>query len=78
LRPVAMRDSPEFRRIRALIEACGAPPTENVRLGPGDDAALIGWEGNEDLVVSTDLCVEDVHFHPMESRSVRIVAGWSF
>jgi outer membrane receptor protein involved in Fe transport len=22
--------------------------------------------------------VEDVHFHPMESRSVRLVAGWSF
>ena len=33
-----------------------------VRLGIGDDAALLRVKRGQDLVVSTDACVEDVHF----------------
>jgi thiamine-monophosphate kinase len=45
----------EFDRIRALLGSVVEDP--RLRVGPGDDAAVIG-----DLVVSTDLTVEDVHF----------------
>ena len=47
----------EFDLIRRFIGEGGALPPE-VRVGPGDDAAVIegGW------VLSTDLSVEDVHF----------------
>ena len=47
----------EFDLIRRFLAAGDAMPAE-VRVGPGDDAAVLdgGW------VVSTDLSVEDVHF----------------
>jgi thiamine-monophosphate kinase len=47
---------PEFDLIRAVAaQASLAHPL--VRVGPGDDCALVG-----DLAISTDACVEDVHF----------------
>ena len=47
----------EFDLIRRFLESEGELPPQ-VRVGPGDDAAVIegGW------VISTDLSVEDVHF----------------
>jgi thiamine-monophosphate kinase len=47
----------EFDLIRAFTQDDGPLPPE-VRVGPGDDAAVLegGW------VVSTDMSVEDVHF----------------
>jgi len=60
-RPGAMRDSAEFRRIRALIDSVAAPCSEPL-LGPGDDAAIVESPGRQCLVVSTDLSVERVHF----------------
>lgn len=47
----------EFDLIRRLTTGLPAPP-DGVRLGPGDDAALLegGW------VLSTDLAIESVHF----------------
>ena len=47
----------EFELIRRLTDLGGDLPPE-VRIGPGDDAAVLegGW------VVSTDLSIEDVHF----------------
>ncbi len=57
-----MRDGPEFRRIRSLIEAVGAPEVPEVALGPGDDAAVLRVSGPESLVVSSDLSVEGIHF----------------
>lgn len=57
-----MRESPEFRRIRSLVDAVDAPAGREVALGPGDDAAILRFDGSESLVVSTDLSVEDVHF----------------
>jgi thiamine-monophosphate kinase len=57
-----MRDSPEFQRIRSLVDAVNAPRAREVTLGPGDDAALLRPSGSEFMVVSTDLSVEGVHF----------------
>ncbi len=49
-----------------LIERIGArisgPVTREVLLGIGDDAALLRPRSGEDLVISTDACVEGVHF----------------
>jgi thiamine-monophosphate kinase len=47
----------EFDLIRKLLDGAPELPAE-VRVGPGDDAAVIegGW------VISTDMSVEDVHF----------------
>jgi thiamine-monophosphate kinase len=49
----------EFDRIRSLLEQARVSLPSHVRVGPGDDAAVV--EGTS-LVVSTDLSVEDVHF----------------
>jgi thiamine-monophosphate kinase len=43
-------------QVRALLTH-----TEGVTLGPGDDAAVVSWEGR-DLVATTDLLVEEVDF----------------
>jgi thiamine-monophosphate kinase len=37
-------------------------PTADVLLGPGDDAAIVARVRNEQLVVTTDSLVEEVHF----------------
>ena len=58
----AMRESPEFQRIRSLVEAVNAPVAREVAVGPGDDAAILSLSGSEFMVVSTDLSVEGVHF----------------
>lgn len=54
---VQLRSGAEFDLIRRMLEGGSELPPE-VRVGPGDDAAVLegGW------VVSTDLSVEDVHF----------------
>ncbi|TVP59042.1 MAG: thiamine-phosphate kinase [Gemmatimonadales bacterium] len=46
----------EFRRIRSFLESLPAAP--GVRVGPGDDAAVL--DGG--IVLSTDMAVEGVHF----------------
>ena len=56
-RSVRLGPGAEFDLIRRFLESEGELPPQ-VRVGPGDDAAVIdgGW------VISTDLSVEDVHF----------------
>ncbi len=56
-RTVRLGPGAEFDRIRMAITLGGELPAA-VRVGPGDDATVIegGW------VLSTDMCVEDVHF----------------
>jgi len=56
-RTVRLGPGGEFDRIRRAIAMGGDLPM-SVRVGPGDDAAVLegGW------VLSTDLSVEDVHF----------------
>lgn len=57
-----MRQSPEFDRIRSVVEAIDAPEGSDVRIGPGDDAAVLLVDPAESVVISCDLSVEDVHF----------------
>lgn len=47
-------------RLRALLSRTGG-----VALGPGDDAAVLSWDGGE-MVATTDLLVEEVDFLPGE------------
>lgn len=56
-RHILLGKGAEFDLIRTFIAQGGELPPE-VRVGPGDDAAVLegGW------VISTDLSVEDVHF----------------
>ncbi|MEQ1857486.1 MAG: thiamine-phosphate kinase, partial [Longimicrobiales bacterium] len=56
-RRIALGPGGEFDLIRRFLDSDAALPPE-VRVGPGDDAAVLegGW------VVTTDLSVEDVHF----------------
>ncbi|MGH9474968.1 MAG: thiamine-phosphate kinase [Terriglobales bacterium] len=48
--------------VRHAAQAAAPPPRRELRLGIGDDAAILrprrGWE----LVLTTDLLIEDVHF----------------
>lgn len=48
----------EFELIRRITDSL--PQGEQVVLGPGDDAAVLRFEGES--VVTTDILVEDVHF----------------
>lgn len=57
-----LASGPEFDRIRAMTAAARAPVDPRVRLGPGDDAAVLALPAGEFLVVSSDMSVEDVHF----------------
>jgi thiamine-monophosphate kinase len=56
-RRIALGAGAEFDLIRRFVASQAALPPE-VRVGPGDDAAVLegGW------VVTTDLSIEDVHF----------------
>lgn len=59
--PSSLAPGPEFDRIRALLSGRGADSesAKQVRVGPGDDCAALV---TGDLVVSTDLAMEGVHF----------------
>lgn len=48
----------EFEMIESIVAGWSASP--HVKVGPGDDAAVL--RGGDDIVISTDLLVEDVHF----------------
>lgn len=53
----------EFDLVRRFLEGWEAGERGGVRLGPGDDAAVLEVAGEEgDLVLTCDLTVEDVHF----------------
>ncbi|HSJ14062.1 MAG TPA: thiamine-phosphate kinase [Longimicrobiales bacterium] len=60
---VALGRGAEFDLIRTFLDAArpapGAPPSENVRIGAGDDCAIVRGEG---IAVSVDMAVEGVHF----------------
>jgi len=53
----------EFDRIRAMLSVASAlDPSDQVVIGPGDDAAVVHPRPNESIVLSTDLSIEGVHF----------------
>jgi thiamine-monophosphate kinase len=62
----------EFDLIRLIRERC-AIPREDVRLGIGDDGALLAMPAGQLLVVSTDTLVAGSHF-PHDSKAYDI--GW--
>src|SRR5438270_1053787 len=69
--PVAAR---EVNWIEAIRRRAGAPPA-GVVLGIGDDCAIFRPRGAaEDLLFTTDLFIEDVHFRRSTHRPAD--AGW--
>jgi len=58
---VRLRDVGEFGLIARIARAAG-PARGAVVLGIGDDAAVLRAKPGEDLAVTTDACVEGVHF----------------
>ena len=83
--PMADRVSKAPKSIgeRALIaalreRAAGLPPARMLALGIGDDCAVLRPKRGEDLVVTTDLSLEKVHFrrdwHPPQSVGHRCLA----
>lgn len=53
----------EFDLVRRLLEAAGdGEGGGSVRVGPGDDAAVLELAPGEKVVIGTDLAVEEVHF----------------
>ncbi len=68
-----LRDLGEFGLIDRIERAARRlGPSRGVVLGIGDDAAVLRAGPREDLVVTTDALVEDVHFR-WSSESPRIV-----
>ena len=56
----------------------GSKRAKGVKLGIGDDAALVAVKSGEELILTTDMSIEDVHFshrlHPAESVGHRALA----
>ena len=70
-------EPPGWRRASQILEAirrrARLPPGRGLALGIGDDCAIYRPRGaREDLLFTTDLLLEDVHFrhatHPPEAR----------
>src|SRR6202023_608456 len=69
-------------RERALLERIRAralrAAMSGVRVGIGDDAAVLSLRAGEELVVTTDFSIEDVHFrrawHPPEAVGHKCLA----
>ena len=57
-----LRDVGEFGLIELISGWIGDAYPRQVVLGPGDDAAVLRPPAGQDLVISTDSLVEDVHF----------------
>ncbi|MEX2583558.1 MAG: thiamine-phosphate kinase [Gemmatimonadota bacterium] len=49
----------EFDLIRSFFSGAGPKPRDDVRVGPGDDCAVVAGDG---IVLTADLSVEGVHF----------------
>src|SRR6202034_3682701 len=65
----------ELGRIDRIRRLAGAPRGSGVVLGIGDDCAIFRQRGaTEDLVFTTDMLVEDVHFRRETHRPED--AGW--
>lgn len=60
--------------IRAIARWTHAPPGGGLVMGIGDDCAILRPRANEDLLLTTDLVVEGVHFSPGVQSPAEI--GW--
>ena len=57
--PVRLAPGPEFDLIRRFLEGQGQEERADVRVGTGDDCAVVAGDG---IALSTDMSVEGVHF----------------
>ena len=57
--PVHLAPGPEFDLIRRFLAGRGEDARDDVRVGPGDDCAVVAGDG---IALSTDMSVEGVHF----------------
>lgn len=58
-----MASGPEFDFVRSFVEAASSAEADpSVLLGPGDDAAALEPPAGEQLVLTVDTAVEEVHF----------------
>jgi thiamine-monophosphate kinase len=68
----------ERQLIEGIRRAAAKTASPWVKLGIGDDAALLQVPAGFELLVTTDLCVEDIHFrrewHPAKSVGHRCLA----
>lgn len=64
----------ELALVRAIRRHAGAPLSPNVLLGIGDDCAILRPPAGHDLLVTTDLLIEDLHFQRARQRASEI--GW--
>jgi thiamine-monophosphate kinase len=76
-----MRNRPAFRsetEFLAWVERRTRRPAAGLRLGIGDDAALVEIPPGHELILTTDMSIEDVHFtgglHPPQSVGHRALA----
>lgn len=60
--------------IRAIARWTAAPPGDGLVLGIGDDCAILRPRAKHELLVTTDLVVEDVHFTRATHAPARIGA----
>lgn len=52
----------EIELIDLILERLGSVGRDaQLRVGPGDDAAVVSWVADQELVVSTDVCLDGVH-----------------
>jgi thiamine-monophosphate kinase len=69
---------PERRLIERILKLSGAGRSPAVVRGIGDDCAVLNLSRGAQLLVTTDLCVEDVHFrrawHPANVAGHRCLA----
>jgi thiamine-monophosphate kinase len=58
----------EFGLIRHLVDRLGATSRPDVRVGVGDDAAVLAQQAGEETLVTTDAMVEGIHFNQTTMR----------
>ena len=52
----------EVELIDLILDRLGPAGSDaQLKIGPGDDAAVVAWEANQEIVVSTDVCLDGVH-----------------
>lgn len=52
----------EAKLIDLILERLGTVGRDaRLKIGPGDDAAVVTWETDQELVVSTDVCLDGIH-----------------
>ncbi|MYD46224.1 MAG: thiamine-phosphate kinase [Gammaproteobacteria bacterium] len=52
----------EVELIQLILDRLGTAGRDaRLKIGPGDDAAVVEWEAEQEMVVSTDVCLDGVH-----------------